>query len=196
MRTNTNLSDNESPLAQFTGIKIIHYHQQIINANMKKAAILLFTSMLGLYSYSQQQGAATQPQKDNAEEKTTAFLSAIGGLSAAYILTAQDHIEVQIKIVDKNRSDSSVALQKLTIQKNISNLLLEQLVNLQTTNAIGTDSPDHSFIVELKVALNLIVKEIDLGVAYIRDNSSNKKTQFDTASAEAAKKIKELLGIE
>ncbi len=163
---------------------------------MKKAAILLFTSMLGLYSYSQQQGAATQPQKDNAEEKTTAFLSAIGGLSAAYILTAQDHIEVQIKIVDKNRSDSSVALQKLTIQKNISNLLLEQLVNLQTTNAIGTDSPDHSFIVELKVALNLIVKEIDLGVAYIRDNSSNKKTQFDTASAEAAKKIKELLGIE
>ncbi|MET0462914.1 MAG: hypothetical protein ABW007_07160 [Chitinophagaceae bacterium] len=163
---------------------------------MKKAATLLLACTLAFYGYSQQSEGTTQSQKNDSEEKTSAFLGTIGGMSAAYILTAQDHIETQIKTVERNRADSALAIPKLTVQKNICNLLQEQLNKLQSSNAIGPDSPDHSFIVDLKTTLSLIIKEVDLGISYIRDNSSNKKTQYDNSSLEASKKIKELLGME
>ncbi|MCG2615670.1 hypothetical protein LZZ85_15320 [Terrimonas sp. NA20] len=163
---------------------------------MKKTAILLLACTLAFQSYSQQNETSAQSKKDNVHEQTQAFLSVIGGISAAYVLTAQDQIEAQIIAFDRNRADSNVAYQKMMMQKNIIALLLDHITKLQTTNAIGPDSPDHTFIVDLKTTLNLMVKEIDHGIAYLSEKSASKKTQFETSSSEATKKIRTLLGME
>lgn len=162
---------------------------------MKKASTLLLACTLAICSFAQNQ-VSTQPQKNTKEEQDQAFLSTIGGLAAAYVLTAQDQIDAQVAGFSAKNTTAEIANQKLMMQKNIIAILQDQTKKLQTTNAIGPDSPDHSFILDFNTTLDLMIKEIDLGINYIKDSNASNKTQFDTGSAQATKKIKALLGME
>ncbi len=163
---------------------------------MKKTFALLLACTLALCSFAQQKTVTAQTQKNDPEEQKQAFLSVIGGLSAAYILTAQDNIESQVSAYSVERTDAETANRKLTMQKNIIGLLLEQNKKLETTNAIGPESPDYSYINDLNATLNLMVKEIDTGLEYIKNKTATSKTQYDTASSQATKNIRALLGMD
>jgi hypothetical protein len=163
---------------------------------MKKSLTLLLACTLTLCSFAQQKDATTQTNTNVTEEQKQAFLSVIGGFSAAYILTAQDNIDVQVTGFSIERVDAQTATQKLTMQKNIIGLLKEQSKKLETTNAVGPNSPDYSYMSDLNTTLNLMIKEIDMGLEYVKSKTSSNKTQFDTASSLATKNIKALLGME
>lgn len=179
---------------------------------MKRIITLSLAFTLVLNSYSQQKQttskttATAKPTStttvaaavpDTAQErKTSAFLGAVGGLSAAYLLSAQELIDAQVLLYKNKGTTPEEASQKINVQKNIIEIILKQVNDLETSNAVTTESPDYYFVQDLRETLQSLSNETVTGIEYLKKGDPLAKAEFEAKRETATAKIKALLGME
>lgn len=162
---------------------------------MRKLFLFLLAAALSFNSFSQQGSSGSSAAKTLSKEDETALLSLIGGLSATYVINAQDVINNVVELHANKIYTAEKATQQLTKQQAMMRVLNSQITKINDAKILDP-ATDQIYIDSFVDVLLELDTEIDLYYTYLQKNDAASKSAFEDSRKKTEKQIRLFLGLD